>query len=283
MSDVQYQQEFDFEAYLNMDNVSIQSPNTLSPTQYMSGPDPFQMSSSAPGSSVFTHQSLQYTPPNMSGQHSPTSSLDFANGFPAPMQNGNGQYSSQTQMKPTHHRSSSDFLLPPSPTMKRSRSVSRGPVRTHRSTISEGSNLTNLFMNPPIDVNQESLTFLGDDLRGRGLARAKTAPSVQVIAKGRGRSPYDRPPSQNDIHNQLIIPTYSGPVSGHSTPPTPEFESSSPGSIKDVVATEAMVEASNRRRRREPGYFCSQCGNSFTTENSKKRTSFSCLLNERNI
>jgi hypothetical protein len=32
-----------------------------------------------------------------------------------------------------------------------------------------------------------------------------------------------------------------------------------------------MIQASARRRTREANYFCSQCGNSFTTENSRKR------------
>jgi hypothetical protein len=39
------------------------------------------------------------------------------------------------------------------------------------------------FLSP--HVSPESSMFLGDDLRGRGLARAKTAPSSKSISRGK--------------------------------------------------------------------------------------------------
>jgi len=119
--------------------------------------------------------------------------------------------------------------------------------------------------------NPEASLFLDDDLRGRGLARAKSAPSSKAIF--RGKSPYDRPATQTGI-TRLEIPIFNGSFSGQSTP---ELESPSPSSAKDVVATDAMIQASIKRRKRDANFFCLLCNASFTTENSKRRT-FKLLL-----
>ena len=188
-----------------------------------------------------------------------SSSLDYANDFSSVASGSNNLPS----VKPTHQRSTSDYLAPPSPTMHRSaRSHSRGSGG-HRFTISEGA-----VPHFSSDVTPESSMFLAGDIRGRGLSRAKTAPSSKAIS--RGRSPYERPASQTAVSTRLVIPNYV-PVSGQSSPECP-----SPGSAKGVVATDAMLQASARRRTREATYFCSKCNASFTTENSRKRKS--CYL-----
>ena len=127
-----------------------------------------------------------------------------------------------------------------------------------------------MFLTPD-RLNNETSLFVGD-FRGRGLSRAKSAPSSKAIS--RGRSPYDRPASQTDMAPRLEIPSFAGAESGTSTP---DLESPSPSSAKDIVATDAMVQASKKRRKREANYFCSQCHASFTTENSKKRKSRDCF------
>jgi hypothetical protein len=256
-SDFQYQQEeFDIETYLSLDPLNVvQSPDTTSPG-YLSGPDPYPMSPLLPNPNPLPSQSLQYTSPYSPTQGSPTFDLGLPGSYP---NMGNNSQNSPT-MRPTHQRSTSDFLsVPPSPTMIRgARSHSRGPGGHHRSTISEGSNV---FLNTII-VKPEGSICLGDDLRGRGLSRAKSAPSSKAIS--RGKSPYERPASHADIAPRLQIPSFNGAT-------TPELESPSPSSAKDVVATAAMVQASERRRKREATYFCPQCSASFTTENSRKR------------
>jgi hypothetical protein len=259
VSDLHYQEEFDLETFLNLGSSdAVQSPDTTSPTGYFSGPDPYPPSPTLPLSNPnpFPSQSLQYTSPYNSGQGSPTFGLEFPNGF----QNTGNNTNAVSSMRPnTHHRSSSDFLSPP--IMSRGgRSHSRGPGG-HRSTISEGSSA---FM--AAEYNPEASLFLGDDLRGRGLARAKSAPSSKAIF--RGKSPYDRPASQTEI-TRLEIPIFSGSFSGRSSP---ELESPSPSSAKDVVATDAMIQASIKRRKRDANFFCLLCNASFTTENSKRRT-----------
>jgi hypothetical protein len=256
VSDLHYQDEFDIDTFLNLGSPdAVHSPDTTSPTEYLSGPDAYP-SPSLSQPNPFPSQSLQYTPPLYnSGQGSPTFSYGFPDGFPTMGRNGHDMSS----MRPTHHRTSSDFLYPP--TISRDgRSHSRGPGG-HRSTISEGSSG---FLSP--DLSPEASMYLGDDLRGRGLARARSAPSSKPVF--RGKSPYDRPTSQTEI-TRLEIPSFNGTLSGQSTP---EPESPSPSSAKGVVATDAMVQASLKRRKREANFFCIQCGASFTTENSKKRT-----------
>lgn len=258
VSDIHYQEEFDIESFLNLGTSdAIQSPDT----DFFSGPDPYQpspplpLSNPNPSPNSFPPQSLQYAPPYNSGQGSPTFGLGFPNGF----QNTGNNTNAVSSMRPnTHHRSSSDFLSPP--LMNRSgRSYSRGPGG-HRSTISEGSSA---FM--AAEHNPEASLFLDDDLRGRGLARAKSAPSSKAIF--RGKSPYDRPATQTGIP-RLEIPIFNGSFSGQSTP---ELESPSPSSAKDVVATDAMIQASIKRRKRDANFFCLLCNASFTTENSKRR------------
>jgi len=243
------------DAFLNLTTSDTQSPdNTSFPPDFLSGPDPYTASPTLRDTNPFSIQSIPYTSPYTVDRASSSSSLEY--GHPRLSTSYNGV----SPVKPTHHRSTSDFLAPP-PTMARgARSHSRGP-RGHRFTISEGSDP---FLSP--HASPESSIFLGDDLRGRGLARAKTAPSTKSIS--RGKSPYERPASQTAAGTRLVIPMYAGPISGQSSP---DLECPSPGSIKDVVATDAMIQASVRRRTREANYFCSQCGNSFTTENSRKR------------
>jgi hypothetical protein len=179
-----------------------------------------------------------------------SSSLDHATSFPS-------NINDVPSMRAPHQRSSSDFLAPP--TVNR---IPRPHSRGHRFTISEGGSGT--FLTP--HVSPESSMYLGDDLRGRGLARANTAPSSKAIS--RRRSPYDRPASQAAVDTSLVIPDFVRPISGQSSP---EVESPSPGSATKVVATDAMIQASARRRKRDANYFCSQCPGSFTTENSRKR------------
>jgi len=256
-SDLQYQEEFDIETFLSLSpSDAVQSPDNTSP-DYLFGPDPYPMSPSLPDLSPSPFpQSLQYTSPYSPGQGSPT--INF--GLPGSFSNtGNNSPGVPPTRLTLHHRSASDFLsVPPSPTLIRNgRSNSRGPMG-HRSTISEGSNV---FFNP-IMMKPDSPIYLGDELRGRGLSRAKSAPSSKAIS--RGKSPYDRPASHADIAPRLQIPSFNGAS-------TPELESPSPSSAKDVVATVAMVQASEKRRKREANYFCPQCNASFTTENSRKR------------
>jgi hypothetical protein len=304
-SDLQYQEEFDIDALLNLGSSEVQSPDTTSPTDFLSGPDGYPSSPTAPPQmSTFAAQSLQYASP-FNSQGSPTFNQTYGN----PFQNTGDNSHDIPQMRPTHHRASSEYLCPPSIAINRgSRSHSRGAM-AHRSTISEG---TNMFLSP--DTNLESTIYLGDDLRGRGLSRAKSAPSSKAIS--RGRSPYDRPVSQtyerpvsqtyehpvpqmyerpvsqtyersaSQTYERPVPQTYERPASqtgitrleipsftGHSSgPSTPELESPSPASAKDIVATSAMVQASIKRRKREANYFCHLCGASFTTENSKRRT-----------
>jgi hypothetical protein len=261
VSDVQ--DEFDIETFLNLGSPEgVQSPDATSPTDFLSGPDQYQTSPSLPNSNLnpnpnpFPPQSLQYASPYNSAQGSPTFTLGFPNGF----QNAGNNNNAVSSMRPnTHHRSSSDYLSPP--IMNRNgRSHSRGPGG-HRSTISEGSRAFIMAGEHNPDVS----LFLGDDLRGRGLARAKSAPSSK--AAFRGKSPYDRPASHTEI-TRLEIPIFSGSFSGQSTP---ELESPSPSSAKDVVATDAMIQASVKRRKRDANFFCMLCNASFTTENSKRR------------
>jgi hypothetical protein len=258
--EVSDQDAFDITAFLDLTTSDSQSPeNTSFSPEYLSGPDQYQTSPTHQDTNPFPTQSLPYISPY--DRVSSSSSLDYAHGYPGLA----SSYKEVLPVKPTHHRSTSDFLAPPSLTMTRgARSYSRGH-RGHRFTISEGADpYLSTHLSP------ESSMFLGDDLRGRGLARAKTAPSVKSIS--RGRSPYERPPSQTAVGTSLVIPMFTGPISGQSTP---EPECPSPGSIKDVVATDAMIQASARRRTRVANYFCSQCGNSFTTENSRKRHEYS--------
>ena len=213
------------------------------------------------------HFATQYIPP-YNGQVSPSYSPSFPHSFPNMGNNSNDV----PPMRLAHHRSSSDFLsVPPSPTLYRNgRSPSRGP-KGHRSTISEGSTgfLSPEVFNPEV-LSPDTSIFLNDP-RGRRLERTKSAPSAKATSNIRQKSPYARPASQTDIMPRLEIPTFIRPISG---PSTPELESPSPSSAKEVVATDAMVTASNRRRKREANYFCPQCGATFTTENSRKRMSF---------
>ena len=194
------------------------------------------------GPDLLPSQSLQYASPYSSGQVSPTFGLGFPNSF----QN-------------TGDRSSGDFLSPPM--MNRGGRSHSQESGGHRSTISEGSSAFK--------------AVAGDDIRGRGIARAKSVPSSQ--ATFRGKSPYDRPASQTEI-TRLEIPISSGSFSGQSSP---ELESPSPSSAKDVVATDAVIQASIKRRKRVANFFCSLCNASFTTENSKRRMfqSFFNLIN----
>ena len=121
-------------------------------------------------------------------------------------------------------------------------------------------------------------------MRGRGLNRSKTAPSsrmgVGLGSLSRGRSPYERPPSQTSIHSQqdVVDSLHTPALEDSSSDFASDIElpsPSSPSSATDVnaqVATAAMIDASNRRRKREATFFCSSpgCNGSFTTENSKK-------------
>jgi len=265
VSDVQYQEEFDIESFLSLGTSEVvHSPDTTSPTDFLSGPDAYIGGPSHPN--PFPSQSLQYNSPYNPSQGSPTFSHGFANSFP---NMGNTGHDAPA-MKPTHNRAYSDFLSPPPIPINRSgRSHSRGGPMGHRSTISEGS--PHMFLSP--EINPDSSIFISDDLRGRGLSRARSAPSAKAIP--RGKSPYDRPASQSYDRSasqteimRLEIPSFIGSVSGQSSP---ELESPSPASAKDVVATDAMVQASAKRRKRAANYFCRLCSASFTTENSKRR------------
>lgn len=98
----------------------------------------------------------------------------------------------------------------------------------------------------------------------------------------RGRSPYERPSSQTSNYSQqdVVDPSLFAPsFEDSSSEFASDMELPSPSSANDAnaqVATAAMIDASNRRRKREATFFCSSpgCPGSFTTENSKKRVYF---------
>jgi hypothetical protein len=68
-----------------------------------------------------------------------------------------------------------------------------------------------MYLSPEM-MNLDVPIFLGCDLRGRGLARAKSAPSSKAIS--RWTNPYDRLASQTDIFPCLEIPNFVEPTSG---------------------------------------------------------------------
>lgn len=295
---------------------SQQSPDTLSP-QFLSGsgsytqgplpgspnPNYFPVEIQAQYMPAYADQQQQLPPSQLSpSQSSPLqrslsySSLQFANGFPTRQ-----PHPQSAGGRPTHiQRSSGDYLLPPAPTHHH-RSHSRGhsfsgqtfsnssypELRGHRSTISEGSAPPN-FLAPTGQLStspDSNFVFLSDamPMRGRGLNRSKTAPTAHMgVGRGshsRGRSPYERPPSQTsqqDVFDSSIpIPASEDPsldfASNMELPPSPPTTD-----VNAQVATTAMIDAANRRRKREAAFFCSSpgCNSSFTTENSKKSVYF---------
>lgn len=246
------------EALLSLNTSDTQSPDhTAFPFDFLSGAEPYQTSPIRDANS-FSMQSLPFASSSPIERAPSSTSLNYAHSYSGHA----SSYQGVSSMRPTHQKSSSDFLVPPSPTMPRNaRSHSPG-LRGHRHTISEGADP---FSHQ--NASPESSLFLGEDFRGRGVARAKTVPSRPA---SRRPSPYPRPPSQTGAGMSLAIPAFTGLISGQSTP---ELECPSPGSVKDVVATDAMIQASAKRRTRDANFFCTMCGNSFTTENSRKRLS----------
>jgi hypothetical protein len=109
-----------------------------------------------------------------------------------------------------------------------------------------------------------------DSLRQGRPSRAKSSYSDKVHFPR--KSPYNRPAStshrETASHFEGLI--FSETTSG---PSTPEAENPSPSSAKEVMVTDAMIQASAKRRKRDTNYFCPQCGASFTTVYAKKRAS----------
>lgn len=181
------------------------------------------------------------------------------------------------------------LLLPPSPTQLR-RSHSRGYISKgmgHRHTLSDIEGAGHYFNTtlPSPTLSQHSShgsggsdQFLGVDLHGPGLIRARSAPGPGPYGKlhsGRPRTPYERPePHFNELGATPIeIPAYHGPVSGATTPDY--TGGSSPSSFNEGrgVATPAMLAAAEKRRKNPAKYQCPQCPAKFTAENSRKRMS----------
>ena len=107
--------------------------------------------------------------------------------------------------------------------------------------------------------------------RGRRPSQAKSSYSDKVHFPR--KSPYNRPAStsRTETASHFEGSIFSETTSG---PSTLEVENPSPSSAKEVTVTDAMIQASAKRRKRDTNYFCPQCGASFMTVYAKKHASW---------
>jgi hypothetical protein len=141
---------------------------------------------------------------------------------------------------------------------------------SHTDPYLENSNVAPL-MSPCQSSTSNYLSVpQNDSLRQGRPSRAKSSYSDKVHFPR--KSPYNRPASTS--HTETAS-HFEGSIFSETTsgPSTPEAENPSPSSAKEVMVTDAMIQASAKKRKRDTNYFCSQCGASFTTVYAKKRAS----------
>ncbi|KZP33708.1 hypothetical protein FIBSPDRAFT_924178 [Athelia psychrophila] len=188
--------------------------------------------------------------------------------------------------RPSAHRpslSGDGLLLPPSPTAMR-RSRSRGSIssRGHRHTLSDAESMAGHSLNrtlvSPTGSHHSSQgsggsdQYLGGDLHGPGLIRARSAPGPGAQrTRRRAGTPYEQPEAHSNIIGAvpLDIPAYN--VASDSA--TPDCtDGSSPSSLNERgVAMPAMLTAAEKMHKNPAKYQCPQCHASFTAKNSCKR------------